>query len=43
MLEANGFICIGLGKRILRTETAPLMIMSIVSAYVDYKGEKNED
>lgn len=43
VLEDNGFICIGLGKRILRTETAPLMIMSIVSGYVDYMGEKNED
>ncbi len=43
ILIEKGFIAIGLGKRILRTETAPLMVMSIVSAYSDYKGEKNEN
>lgn len=42
LLEHN-FIPIGLGKRILRTETAPLMVMSIISAYSDFKGEKNEN
>lgn len=44
-LKDNGFICIGLGKRILRTETAPLMIMGIISSYLDYKqvGDNNEN
>ena len=42
MLKANGFVMIGLGKRILRTETAPLMIMSILSSLLDYKGETHE-
>ncbi len=31
LLIDNGFVCIGLGKRILRTETAPLFIMSLIS------------
>ena len=30
-LKDNGFIAIGLGKRILRTETAPLYVMSVLS------------
>lgn len=42
-LEKLGFIMIGLGRRILRTETCPLMVMSVISCYIDYKGEKNED
>lgn len=35
-LTLEGFIMIGLGRRILRTETAPLMVMSVLSAYLDY-------
>jgi len=31
LLEANGFVSVGLGPRILRTETAPLYIMSAIS------------
>lgn len=42
-LDKNGFVRIGLGKRILRTETAPLFIMSILSYFVEMCGnnEKN--
>lgn len=42
ILKENGFILIGLGKRILRTETAPLMVMSILSSLLDYEGDSNE-
>ncbi len=42
LLKDNGFIMVGLGKRILRTETAPLMIMSIFSSLLDYKGELHD-
>lgn len=42
ILKNNGFIAIGLGKRILRTETAPLMVMSIISSYIDYLDNKIE-
>ena len=42
ILTNNGFKLFGLGKRILRTETAPLMAMSIISGYLDYLGEDNE-
>ena len=40
-LNSNGFIQIGLGKRILRTETAPLFIMSILG-YMAEVGEYHE-
>lgn len=30
LLEKNGFVAVGLGKRILRTETAPLYVMSAI-------------
>lgn len=30
LLEQNGFVAVGLGKRILRTETAPLFVMSVI-------------
>ena len=42
LLEENGFIAIGLGPRILRTETAPLYIMSAISYEIEL-GEKNEN
>lgn len=42
VLKENGYIPIGLGKRILRTETAPLMVMSIISSYIDYLGANYE-
>ena len=41
LLKDNGFIPIGLGKRILRTETAPLFIMSILGYMVEV-GDANE-
>ena len=36
LLESNGFIKIGLGKRILRTETAPLYICSVLGYGVEF-------
>ena len=36
VLRDNGFIEIGLGKRILRTETAPLYIMSVLGFGVEF-------
>lgn len=36
ILDNNGFIRIGLGKRILRTETAPLFIMSVLGYGVEF-------
>ena len=41
ILIKNGFIPIGLGKRILRTETAPLFIMSILGYHAEV-GDNNE-
>lgn len=41
LLEKNNFKAVGLGPRILRTETAPLYIMSVI-AYQIEMGEKNE-
>ena len=41
ILKENGFIPIGLGRRILRTETAPLFIMSLLSYHIEV-GMKNE-
>lgn len=41
LLDNNDFIQIGLGKRILRTETAPLFIMSLL-AYMTEVGGKHE-
>lgn len=38
LLADNGFISIGLGKRILRTETAPLYVMSVLSYFVEMCG-----
>ena len=38
-LDANGFIPIGLGPRILRCETAPLYIMSAISYELELKNE----
>ena len=37
----RGFKAVGLGPRILRTETAPLYIMSVI-AYQIEMGENNE-
>ncbi len=31
----NGFRCFGLGPRILRTETAPLMVCSVIASFLD--------
>lgn len=36
ILDSNGFIRIGLGKRILRTETAPLFVMSVLGFGVEF-------
>lgn len=36
LLDSNGFIRIGLGKRILRTETAPLFVMSVLGFGVEF-------
>jgi len=41
LLEENGFISVGLGPRILRTETAPLYVMSAISYELEL-GENNE-
>ncbi|MBO4666598.1 MAG: 16S rRNA (uracil(1498)-N(3))-methyltransferase, partial [Bacilli bacterium] len=41
LLKENNFILIGLGKRILRTETAPLFIMSLLGYHVEV-GDKDE-
>lgn len=41
LLENSGFKAVGLGPRILRTETAPLYIMSVI-AYQIEMGENNE-
>ena len=41
LLEDNGFISVGLGPRILRTETAPLYVMSAISYELEL-GENNE-
>ena len=38
LLEANGFISVGLGPRILRTETAPLYVMSAISYELEIGG-----
>lgn len=38
LLTANNFITISLGKRILRTETAPLFILSAISYELELKG-----
>lgn len=38
LLEENGFISVGLGPRILRTETAPLYIMSAISYELEIGG-----
>ena len=37
-LEENGFICCGLGPRILRTETAPLYALSAISYHFELMG-----
>ncbi|MCI5746101.1 MAG: 16S rRNA (uracil(1498)-N(3))-methyltransferase [Erysipelotrichaceae bacterium] len=36
-LEKNGFICVSLGKRILRSETASLYVLSIIAHYLERK------
>ncbi len=38
LLEANGFVSVGLGPRILRTETAPLYVMSAISYELEIGG-----
>ena len=38
LLESNGFISVGLGPRILRTETAPLYVMSAISYELEIGG-----
>lgn len=35
LLKDNGFLCVGLGKRILRTETSPLYLMSVLGFMID--------
>lgn len=42
LLKENGFISIGLGPRIMRTETAPLYFMASCSYQFEF-GEKNEN
>lgn len=39
LLEKNGAICCAIGPRILRTETAPLYVLSAISYAVELKGE----
>lgn len=41
LLETNGFVSVGLGPRILRTETAPLYVMSAISYELEI-GESDE-
>lgn len=41
-LQAAGFTAVGLGPRILRTETAPLYLLSAVSVLTELQGEKND-
>lgn len=41
-LQDAGFLPVGLGPRILRTETAPLYLLSAVSVLSELQGEKNE-
>lgn len=39
-LEDNGFVTCGLGPRILRTETAPLYVLSAISYHFELQGVK---
>lgn len=40
LLEQNGFVAVGLGKRILRTETAPLFVMSAIGYELEMRDKQ---